>query len=209
MADKEYVNTFITFYTLRQLWKEQGHAVSELYSTIGINRTLYDKILRMDDSVNLHPYLKRLEEITGINQRYFSGEAKLQFYGLTETTWVEFIELRKNRAKGEESSSVRKAQSNKDALRDHREEIGNKILAESKAIKQSEAFRRLAFFAEYKCKRGKENLMTTISQIEHMMESFGRNELSLLELPELESYREAVRQHLGRIEAICIYKKWE
>ena len=90
-------NQFILFYTLRHLWKMKKRRVNDLYkilfpsySRTGGNKTLYDRILSLKGD-NLLADSKRLAELTGISETYFTGEHKLSGLKVSDDEWKKLL----------------------------------------------------------------------------------------------------------------------
>lgn len=204
--EKAYLkNLFILFYTLRHLWKSKKRKVNDLYnilfpsaSSTGGNKTLYDNILRLKDCKMLS-HAKRLSEITGINEKYFEGEYKLNT-NVSDEDWGRFIRLKTRRgsdSKGAELVNVENA-------------IKSGINLTAKELdKQSDPFKRLAYFAEYGHKREDKKIEDLFSEIESKIEECRPFDLEHAQLELLEKHQEAIQTYLRRITAVATVRKWK
>lgn len=160
-----YNNRFILFYTLKWLWKKYKHPVSELYKTVfdstgkGNNRSLYDKVLKDKYSPLSSDRVKRLEEITGIDQKYFIGEQTIPCSAFIIEEWDKYISLRRKRNGGEKSL---------DLIHVEAEIIRQLVVAEAETEVTKE-FEKLVYFAKHKRRAPEKSIVSDLQEIEKLM----------------------------------------
>lgn len=216
MNENQYlVNRFILFYTLRLLWKENKRETDDLYATLftsrqikGNNKTLYDRILRLDDTVNLFPQTKRLAHVTGVPEKYFLGERQYKVTVSNDpneyATWKLLIDLRQQRGGGQKKKSQE--------LKDTEAQIRNWILEASKDenIKQmSEVFSRLVTFAKLGKKRSEYEIDDVFSEIEAGIDKCSRQLLVGASSEQLAVHYAKLMEYVHRVKATQILKDWK
>ena len=188
--------------------------MSEIYEKLftsqrsdGVNKTLYDRILRLDEDVNLHPQLKKLTEAVGINEGYFLGDKqyrlKISNTDDEESTWKRFIELRTMRGGGQQKKSKE--------LKDVEERVSSWILAVMKddGRKQPEVLSRLLYFAKYKHKVSEEKIEVLFDRIESEIKQCSRPKLEGASLEQLNSHYAKILEYAQRIKAVQVIKTWK
>lgn len=206
-VDKYLMNQFILFYTLRYLWKLKDHAVGELYKTLfpskkgmGGNKTLYDNILRLQVPYKtMVGHSKRLEELTGLSQNYFTGQYELSVNGLINEDWYRFIQLRKKCGATKNSELKLMEDKIKRGIR----------LADSNRSSLSEPLKRLIYFAEYGHKKADKTLEDLFREIESKIGECHPNDFEKASLQLLENHQTAIQKHLYHIAAVVTLKKWK
>lgn len=198
-------NLFILFYTLRHLWKYKKRKIDDLYKELfpssgykGGNKTLYDNILRLKDC-NMLSRAKRLSELTGISEKYFTGEYKL-ITKVSDEDWQKFIRLKIGR--GSNPKGVQLIT------------IENKVKSEINLTaddpsSQSEPFKRLAYFAEYGHKREDKKVDDLFREIESRILECRPYDLEQAQLELLEKHQEAIQTYLRHIAAVVTVRKWK
>lgn len=201
-------NQFILFYTLKELWKLYGNETSGLYKLLfpsnnqaGGNKTKYDNILRLQD-VNLLSQSSSLAEMTGLSEKYFTGERGLQVGNLILDDWKKFIQLRKKQrrnesAKLEELKQIE--QKVKDGIR----------TAHMQPEKQNDPLRRLMYFAQYGKKRADKSLQDKFRGIESAIDELHPLEFRQADVAALEAHQKNVNKYLQHITAALTMRQWE
>lgn len=203
--DKQYINRFIVFYTLRFLWKLYKNPVPELHKimfsggNVTEGRTAYSKMLKLDTYVK-DSTAERLEKITGVDRRYFTGERTLVVADLSLSTWWRFVELWNYREETQNQEFIK-----------IEGEIQERIRRAGKAdlLKQQEAFRVLAYFAQNKAKKMAHTTMESIAKVEDLIKGFTRRELEQVDAEKLDEHRALIREYMERLYAISLLKKWK
>lgn len=199
-------NQFILFYTLRHLWKMKKRRVNDLYkilfpsySRIGGNKTLYDRILSLKGD-NLLADSKRLAELTGISETYFTGEHKLSGLKVSDDEWKKFIDLRKEKGDSPKSADLVQIEDTiKRAI---------SLTVDDKS-NQSEPFKRLLYFAEYGHKRVDKNLIDLFGEIESKISECKPEEFKAVDLELLKEHQKRIQTHLYHIAAVVTLREWE
>lgn len=206
-VDEYLKNQFILYYTLRYLWKLNGHTVGDLYkilfpskNAIGGNKTLYDNILRGKVPYEtMVAYSTKFEELTGLSKHYFTGQYELSITDLTSEDWHRFIQYR-NSNEGTKSNEQKQIEYKiKQKIRDKKE---NKSPS-------SEPLRRLIYFAEYKQKRADKTLEDLFIEIERKIGECSPNDFEKADLQLLENHQRVIQGHLYNIAAIITVRKWK
>lgn len=204
--EQPYVNRFITFYTLRFLWKFNNNRMPELHhllfakGRVEDGRSIYNKMLKQDTYVR-ESRAKECEEITGINYRYFTGEQGITVYGLPMKTWWRFIELWNARNSDKERNEFAVLEGE---IHEKLRKAGGGDLSH-----QQPAFRNMAHFARSKCKRTAKNIENELEDIEKIIQGLRKEELEIVDNRKLESYRIALKEHLERVTAIHVLNGWK
>ena len=192
------INSFATFYTLRWLWKESKQPVPELYKTLGCTRSFYDNVLRGVDQ-DIYPRAKRMSELTGIDEKYFTGKAQLTVGVISDSIWKNYIDLREqNEGNQSKNAALIKAEG----------VIAKALRSARKNNSGSEAYRYLVHFAKYRNKWTAKDTQECLEEIERIIQRLKRSELEQVEQTELQRYKEMLRQHYDRVAAILILKDW-
>jgi hypothetical protein len=200
----QYVNRFICFYILRCFWKKYNHAVPELYSILlkstrnGNNRTLYDRILS-DKYFDMAEQAKRMSNITGVSEAYFTGEKQLPCDDIKHDDWSKFIRLRKKK-QGERPASEYSAV---------KREVERQIEVAFRSAPKSKDFAQLDYFAQYKDKQRERTIVDRIADVERAIEDLEKRELGGVSPERLMQYRNALRLHTERVTAICVLLEWK
>lgn len=71
--EEEAGNRIINYYVIRELWKLAKRKVDKMYDELGITKPRYTRILQ-GKQVKLGKDSIKLEELTGVNKKYFCGE---------------------------------------------------------------------------------------------------------------------------------------
>lgn len=207
IKEEEYLqNLFIMFYTLRHLWKLNEHMVEELYKILFPskrtgkgNKTLYDKILRLEKSPSASDST-RLAALTGIGEGYFTGHYKLSVAGLTDKDWIEFIQLRRKKGTRQKDIALIQAESRiKSAIKK----------AKGDPLSQSETFKRLTYFSEYEHKRADKTLEDLFREIESKIAECKLGDFKQADIELLERHQKAIQAHLYHVAAMITLKSWE
>lgn len=212
--DADLVNRFIFFYTLRFLWKENNHPVSELYEKIFPgkqgktgNKTLYDKILRLED-VDLAAKAKGFCALTDIAEEYFLG---IQNYQLPirgfmdgDTVWKKYIKLRHEWAMKREGKSADLLQVEGEIARQIRCACQPQNLNS-----QREPFKRLVYFAQNGQKRPEKLSVELVAEVEKAVQACMRNSLAQLSVEELDAHYKILLEYAHRVDAMLTIKKWQ
>jgi len=201
-------NLFILFYTLKYLWKLSEHPVNELYrilfpskrqSKIGGNKTLYDDILRLKD-VKAQRYSKQLAELTGMSERYFTGESRLAVGSLLYDDWICFIRHRRKAATTSRGADLKQIEGKiKRGIREARDNRPN----------SSGPFGRLVYFAEHKAKQTDITLADLFGEIERRIRRCSPHDFEMADLELLENHQKVVQEYLYRIAAFVTIKQWK
>ncbi|WP_458398813.1 hypothetical protein [Anaerotignum sp.] len=203
IPENERQNRFILFYTLKWLWRKNNHPVDELHRIVG-NRTLYDSIMAMK-SVDLDDRLQSLSDKIGLPKEYFDGNKKLEFIGITERQWGDYIRLRAKRSEerdnggGKSSELIRIEGEINSALKD---------IYENRSAIQSTVFRKLMYFAKY-MRKDENTIESHLLEIEQKIEGLERRELNRAKKDALQKHYEVIKKHLDRLSAIMILSEWD
>lgn len=200
-----YNNRFVLFYTLKWLWKKYNHPIPELYRTLfdstgkGNNRSLYDRVLHDNHSPLSDDRVKRLEEITGIDKKYFIGEQVIPCAAFVIETWDKFISLRKKRKGGEKTLELLQIES----------EIIRQLTVAEAEKNVTKDFEKLVYFAKHKRRSPEKSIVSDIQEIEEHMNKLSSDKLAGVEASRLEEYRRALFTHYERIDALCVVNRWK
>lgn len=202
--NKNYVHRFIVFYTMRCLWKLYKNKVPELYSALFADgkiergKTAFEQMLRPDEKIE-DQVAERLEDIVGINDKFFTGNMALSIPGMEMHQWIEFVCLW-NSTKSTSDKKYRKM----------RDQIVSKIKEASISDEQGENFKRLLFFSKNRCKKIEHDICNRFAEIEKMISDVGAQDvLGMLDDDRLRQHRDLVHKYLLRINAVCVLKEWE
>lgn len=199
-----YNNRFILFYALRWYWKKYKHPISELHKTLfdskgtGTNRSLFDRVLR-DPHLDMTDRAARLEEITGIDKKYFIGEQVIPCNGFNLDEWDKYIGLR-IRERGQEKSLELSALEM---------ELDRQLTVAMKESNQTNDFNKLIYFASHKRREPKKSIANSIQEIEFLMEQLNYNMLASADVSVLERYKSILYKHYERIDALCVLSNWK
>ena len=206
LSQKELQNRFQIFYIIRLLWKYHNHQVDDLYAALGLNRTLYTKILHLD-AVDLLDRKATLEAVTNVSFRYWDGEKAcgvfLKSWNLQEQNgmWEKLISLRKQQGQHKSAELIQTERT-----------IKEKILTairEDNLQQETEVFRRLAYFATYRQKRPEKNAEEMLLQIERDIQQIHLNTIKSVQTQRLNTHMEIVCKYLERLQAALVVERWK
>lgn len=195
---------FRIFYIVCLLWKLENRKVDDLRRILGINRTLYTKILSLNPEVDLSTHVERLEEITNVAKDYWIGNKCifLSSWNSSEenAVWKSYISLRKQNQKGRKTyEQIEKEQEIKKKYKN----------ALNEPSKENTAMSQLLYFASYGQKRPQRNAEECLLEIQTAIEKVTKSELEHVSHDKLNSHLLLIRRYMERIQAVYVLKQWE
>lgn len=214
------VNKFILFYTLRWLWKYYKHSVPELYEALescGVNRTMYDRILRME-VVNTEKAAGAFERITGLESDYWRGIDQLRMANITRSDWEQYIEAREKRKDAEKQ--IEKSVDTADAEEAEKTlDVAKADVKKWEAIlddkfrkclmqggKQHSSFRIINYFAQHGQREAPVSISTKIDGILEAIGKLEQKDIMGLSNEKLRNYKDTLAQHWKLVDAIYTIK---
>jgi hypothetical protein len=208
-------NRFKIIFVIKELWKANNRGMDELLQKLFPskrdakkgNRSLYDRVMRLE-SLKFSDWMNTAEQMgrtVGINDTYFLGASELKISTDTNESklWKQFISLRE------------KERGHSDAKNPELIQIESKIKSEIlKAAKadelksKSEAFKRIAFFAEYGEKRAEKSADQLLLEVEKAVGDITYGCLQSSSTDRVKRHYAAIKEYEERIQAVLIIEKW-
>ncbi|MGI5906753.1 MAG: hypothetical protein ACOX85_10965 [Candidatus Pararuminococcus gallinarum] len=208
LLDGELLNRFIIFYMLRCLWKYNKHEVEELYQTVGINRTLYTRILN-NEEVEIADKFRTLEQITGIKNLYWDGKKRIRLNNWDsveqEKAWESFCRYRRKRSRSKDKEKTDKEKVCEADIKRKIESCTDQTLINE----ENHDFRMLFFFARYKQREPEKTAEKRIEEVGKAMADITQTTLEHVSEEILVKHVQKVMEYNRRVQAVLELKKWK
>lgn len=197
-------NLFINFYIMRFVWKKYGKSIDGLFKALNVNRSLFDRIYRLEDIAKLDTQAKGLADITGLDPSYFRGGKYIEVSGISPPMWENFMASTMKRRK-----LYHKPEYHLTPLKDQLEIEKYLIEAINNPSKQSYSFNTINYFLKNDQKKRDDTAENIVSEIEAGIKELTLGRIQKLPPELFDRHKTIILDYAQKLYSLGVIEAWK
>ena len=193
-------NLFINCYIMKFVWKHYHKPINELYEILGVNRSFFDRVYRLEPISKLDQVAREMSDKTGLGKGFFMGKEYIEIQGLYTPTWDKFINSTIKRRKQPEDGIILEDQA----------QIGSYLnQAINNPSKQPYSFNTINYFLKNGQKKRDDTVENIVSEIEAGIKELTLGQIQKLPPELFDRHKAIILDYAQKLYSLGVIEAWK